>query len=139
MKYGPADAYADTSSSVDSVNGSAWKKGMPSFETSPPSGSVSSMISLSPSTRTPDAVSASPLTTSCAPTMPVTNWVAGDHMRSARLMANAKLPAVTALPSLKRKPGFTVNVYVLPSAEISGKPSAASGTSMLPSGAGRSG
>jgi len=69
----------------------AWKNGMPSLASIPPSGCVSLMISLLPLTFTPEAVLALLSRTFCAPTMPVMNTDAGDCMTglSDRLIAKA--------------------------------------------------
>ena len=58
---------------------------------------------------------------------------------AARSKARLKAAAVTAEPSLNRSPLLSVKVYVLPSLETRGNPTAASGTSREPSGAGLSG
>ena len=69
------------------------------------------------------------------------NGTAGDCIPGLRfrLMASAKLCAVTASPLLNFAPALIVNVYVLPSFEISGSDAAASGMSLPPSGADLSG
>ena len=82
-----------------------------------------------------------PSVRSSAPTTSWMNAIAGDPCCwfAARSNARLKAAAVTAEPSLKRRPGLIVNVYVRPSRETRGKPVAASGTSREPSGAGLSG
>ena len=75
---------------------------------------------------------------------PTTEWrkaVAGEAClgSAARSKARLNAAAVTAEPSLKRRPLRMVKVYVLPSFEIAGKPEAASGIRREPSGAGLSG
>jgi hypothetical protein len=97
------------------------------------------MVSLLPWTLTPEAFFALPSSTAFAPTIgaPWTamNGAAGDCIDgfSTRLIASAKLCAVTRSPVLNLKLLRTVNVYVLPSAETVGRLAAASGTIFRPS------
>ena len=69
------------------------------------------------------------------------NAIAGEACvgSAARSKARLKAAAVTAEPSLNRSPLLSVKVYVLPSLETRGNPTAASGTRREPSGAGLSG
>jgi hypothetical protein len=48
------------------------------------------------------------------------------------LIDSAKLAAVTGFPSENLNPDLTLKTYVLPSFEIAGSPTAASGRSRLP-------
>jgi hypothetical protein len=76
-----------------------------------------------------------------APTTSCMKAIAGEAClgSAARSKARLKAAAVTGDPSLNWSPLLTVNVYVLPSRETRGNPTAASGTSREPSGAGLSG
>ena len=96
-------------------------------------------MSLLPLTWTPETLFL-PSLTALAPTMfvpvgSVMNCAPGDARSwlAVRLMANLKLFAVTAVPSLNLKPFRMVNVYFLPPFETV-KFEATSGTSLLPAG-----
>ncbi len=90
---------------------------------------------------TPVTAPALPSFRSSAPTTSCMNAIAGEPCcwLAARSKARLNAAAVTAEPSLKRRPDLIVNVYVRPSRETRGNPVAASGTSREPSGAGLSG
>ncbi len=75
------------------------------------------------------------------PLSPVMNGTDGDCIFGfrSRLIAAAKLAAVSVSPVFDFWPGLIVNTYVLPSFETDGKPTAASGASCPPAGSGLSG
>ena len=90
--------------SAESAGLIAWKNGIASRASRSGPALTSSIVSLSPSTMTPDIVLAFPSNTSCAPTTSARNAWAGDCSvgLASRLSASAKLCAVTGWPVLKR-------------------------------------
>ena len=90
----------------------AWKNGIPSFESRPPSGWVSLMISVLPRATTPDAVFAVPAIILSAPTMSPMNGTAGDCIDfvSARKIALWKFFAVIASPFESLRPLLILKV-----------------------------
>jgi hypothetical protein len=120
------------------------KKSIAIFGRNEPSGFISVMVSFWPFAFTPDAVAALPSATACAPTIPlapVMNGTAGDCIFGfrSRLNAAAKFAAVSGWPVFDFQPDLIVNVYVLPSFETAGKPTAASGVNLVPAAPGLSG
>ena len=118
----------------------AWKNGMVIFAMNVPSGFVRLMVSLLPLTTTPLTLVALPSATFLAPTMfvplaSVMNGAPGEARSwfAVRSMARLKFFAVTFEPSLKRKPGRIVNVYLRPLFDTVNF-EATSGTSLLPAG-----
>jgi hypothetical protein len=99
----------------------AWKNGIVIFARNVASGFVRRIVSLLPLAVTPRTCFALPELTARAPTMlvpfgSVMNCAPGEarSLLAVRSMANLKFAAVTGLPSLKRKPFRSVNVYTLP-------------------------
>jgi hypothetical protein len=124
--------------------GIAQKKSIAIFERKEPSGFCSVIVSFCPLAFTPDAVAALPSATACAPRIPlapVMNGTAGDCIFGfrSRLNAAAKFAAVRVWPVFDRQPDLIVNVYVFPSFDTDGNPTAASGTSLVPATPGLSG
>ena len=75
------------------------------------------------------------------PLAPVMNGTDGDCIFGfrSRLIAAAKFAAVSVSPVFDFIPDLIVNTYVRPFLETAGKPTAASGASLLPTGSGLSG
>ena len=95
---------------------------------------VSRTTNLLPLALTPEIVCALPSITAWAPWTMSRNCTPVDCILgfAKRLNASTKLRAVTACPFENRKPGLIVNVYVLPSREITGSPADTSGVATAP-------
>src|SRR5262245_33452047 len=102
---------------------------------------VSRTVRVLPRAVTPLTELARPALRASAPTTSCRKAIAGEAWRgsAARSIARLNDAAVTAEPSLKRRPLRTRNVYVLPSRETVGRVAAASGMRRVPAAPGRSG